>query len=198
MCVCMMLGKSFSLFSINHQVLNVVVRMQPTIRYPFNVRSFFTSHEKEPIGGGLELWRGYFQSVRPAIGKIVINVDISTGVMYKSGPLIDLCLQFLGKNNVTALAPGQGLPERERLRLQRFVANLRVTTQHGPLADRPRVIRKLTQVGASQLSFTPRDGPAITVARFFQQTYNRQVRYPNIICAEVGSSLVMFDMQGSM
>lgn len=159
--------------------------MEPTIRYPFNVRSFFTKDERQDIGGGLELWRGYFQSVRPAIGKMVINLDISTGVMYRAGPLIELCLQFLGKNNAAVLSPTQGFPERERLRLQRFVSGLRITSPLGPQAGRPRGIRKLTAAGASALSFTPRDGPATTVARFFQQTYNRQVHYPNIVCAEV-------------
>lgn len=159
--------------------------MEPTIRYPFNVRSFFTKDERQDIGGGLELWRGYFQSVRPAIGKMVINLDISTGVMYRAGPLIELCLQFLGKDKAAVLSPTQGFPERERLRLQRFVSGLRITSPFGPQAGRPRGIRKLTAAGASALSFTPRDGPATTVARFFQQTYNRQVRYPNIVCAEV-------------
>ncbi|KAK7689674.1 hypothetical protein QCA50_007469 [Cerrena zonata] len=171
--------------------LNIVVRMEPTIRYPFNVRSFFTKDERQDIGGGLELWRGYFQSVRPAIGKMVINLDISTGVMYRAGPLIELCLQFLGKDKAAVLSPTQGFPERERLRLQRFVSGLRITSPFGPQAGRPRGIRKLTAAGASALSFTPRDGPATTVARFFQQTYNRQVRYPNIVCAELASGAII-------
>jgi hypothetical protein len=50
------------------------------MKYPFNIRSFFTDQECKRIGGGLELWRGYFQSVRPAIGRILINIDISTGM----------------------------------------------------------------------------------------------------------------------
>lgn len=29
------------------------------MKYPFNVRSFFTSRETKDIGSGLELWRGY-------------------------------------------------------------------------------------------------------------------------------------------
>ena len=35
--------------------LNVVIRMQPTMTYPFNVRSFFTDREKKDIGGGVSL-----------------------------------------------------------------------------------------------------------------------------------------------
>jgi len=33
--------------------LNVVIRMEPTMKYPFNVRSFFTDRETKDIGGGL-------------------------------------------------------------------------------------------------------------------------------------------------
>ncbi|KAF8205641.1 hypothetical protein K438DRAFT_2014534 [Mycena galopus ATCC 62051] len=73
--------------------LNAVIHMQPGLSYPFNVRSFFTDRETKDIGAGLELCkffisipinfrltcplgRGYFQSVRPGIGKMLINVDI--------------------------------------------------------------------------------------------------------------------------
>ncbi|CAE6444858.1 unnamed protein product, partial [Rhizoctonia solani] len=71
--------------SISNEVLtaftaiNVVVRMDPILRYPFNARSFFTDKEVRPIGGGIELWRGYFQSVRPGLASMLINIDISTG-----------------------------------------------------------------------------------------------------------------------
>lgn len=125
--------------------LNVVIRMEPSLKYPFNVRSFFTNRETKDIGGGIELWRGYFQSVRPAVGQMLINVDISTGTMYKPGPLIKLCLDFFGKDNAAILAPSRGLPERERIRLQRFLTGIRVITkQPGQNTRRsPRVVRKV-------------------------------------------------------
>lgn len=57
--------------------------MAPTQKYPFNVRSFFTPQGAKPIGGGLVLWRGYFQSIRPSPGRMLVNIDISTGAMFK-------------------------------------------------------------------------------------------------------------------
>ncbi|GLB35650.1 putative argonaute family protein [Lyophyllum shimeji] len=63
--------------------LNVVIRMDPSERLPFNVRSFFTDRETKNLGGGIVLWRGYFQSVRPGLGHMLVNVDISTGMMYQ-------------------------------------------------------------------------------------------------------------------
>ncbi|KAG8692899.1 hypothetical protein FRC09_010881, partial [Ceratobasidium sp. 395] len=58
--------------------INVVVRMEPIMRYPHNSRSFFTDKETWAIGGGIELWRGYFQSVRPGLHSMLMNIDIST------------------------------------------------------------------------------------------------------------------------
>lgn len=161
--------------------------MDPSEKYPFNVRSFFTDKETRNIGMGIVLWRGFFQSVRPGIGRMLINVDISTGMMYKPGNLIDLCLEFFGKQNPNILAPSQGLPDRERMRLQRFLAGVKVVTPHTtgsrPNAP-PRVIKKLSSAGANALTFNM-DGRRITVADYFSSQGNRPLRFPANICVEV-------------
>ncbi|KAI0278886.1 argonaute-like protein [Russula aff. rugulosa BPL654] len=175
--------------------LNVVVRMAPNLIYPFNVRSFFTDNETRDIGGGIVLWRGYFQSVRPGIGRMLINVDISTGAMYMPGPLIDLALAALGRpGNPNALAPRQGLPDRERLRLQRFITpGLRITTSHGPRdrqRPRPRVIKRLSKEGARDLTFDL-NGQETTVADYFRGILNQPLRYPDVICVELSTGALI-------
>lgn len=178
--------------------LNVVVRMEPTMKYPFNVRSFFTDRETKDIGSGLVLWRGYFQSVRPAMGRMLVNVDISTGTMYKPGPLLSLCLEFLGRgmNNPNMLAPKKGFPDRERIRLQRFISGIRILTTHtmqsGQPNRTPRVIKKLSSAGASDLSFTMREGGTLTVAEYFRRAQNNHpLKFPDILCIEVGSGALI-------
>ncbi|KAI6105779.1 argonaute-like protein [Pisolithus sp. B1] len=174
--------------------LNVVVRMEPTMKYPFNVRSFFTDRETKDIGSGIVLWRGYFQSVRPAIGRLLVNVDISTGTMYKAGPLVDLCLDFLGRpGQPQILSPQRGMPDRERIRLQRFVAGIRITTTYTGERVRktPRVVKKLSSAGANNLSFTMRDGTTMTVAQYFRNLLNRPLRFPDNICVEVGAGALI-------
>ncbi|KAG6869248.1 hypothetical protein C0993_000001 [Termitomyces sp. T159_Od127] len=169
--------------------LNVVIRMEPTMTYPFNVRSFFTDRETKDIGLGLQLWRGYFQSVRPASGRMLINVDISTGTMYKAGPLLSLCLEFFNKNDPNVLAPNRGFPDRERLRLQRFISGIRVLTKHsgvdGTIQQTPRVIKKLSSAGANALTFTMREGGSMSVAQYFLKTQNQKLRFPDVICVEL-------------
>ncbi|PFH53507.1 hypothetical protein AMATHDRAFT_187505 [Amanita thiersii Skay4041] len=168
--------------------LNVVIRMEPNQKYPFNVRSFFTSRGKKAVGGGLELWRGYFQSIRPTIGKIIVNVDISTGMMFKAGPLIDLCLDFLGKpgGDASILSPARGMPDRERIRLQKFVLGVKVQIKSNrPGSQRVRIIRGLSKVGADVLEFE-HEGRRISVANYFRTKLNLPLRYPSVLCVEVG------------
>ncbi|GLB33868.1 putative argonaute family protein [Lyophyllum shimeji] len=173
--------------------LNVVIRMEPTMKYPFNVRSFFTDRETKDIGSGLQLWRGYFQSVRPASGRMLINVDISTGTMYKAGPLLGLCLEFLNKRDPNALAPSRGFPDRERLRLQRFISGIRILTKHAGSDGNPipRVIKKLSSAGANALNFSMREGGSMSVADYFQRTQNRKLEFPDVICVEVSSGALI-------
>ncbi|KAF5388155.1 hypothetical protein D9615_000461 [Tricholomella constricta] len=175
--------------------LNVVIRMEPTMKYPFNVRSFFTNRETKDIGSGLQLWRGYFQSVRPASGRMLINVDISTGTMYKAGPLLGLCLDFLNKADPNALAMSRGFPDRERLRLQRFISGIRVLTKHtgadGTIQQTPRVVKKLSSAGANALNFTMREGGSMSVADYFYKTQNQKLQFPDVVCVEVGSGALI-------
>jgi eukaryotic translation initiation factor 2C len=159
--------------------------MEPIMKYPFNVRSFFTDTEQKEIGGGMVLWRGYFQSVRPAIGKMLINVDISTGCMYKPGPFINLCMEFFSCRDTNGLVRSL-TNERDRHRLQRFVANLRIKTRTRAGSSAIRVLKKITSHGADRMTFTLREtNTTLTVADYFRQAQNRQLQYPSLPCVEV-------------
>ena len=144
------------------------------------------------IGSGLVLWRGYFQSIRPAIRRMLINVDISTAAMYREGPLLNTCLAFLGMRQPQDLTPGQRFGERERTRLSRFISNVRVDVQPLKPAQpqtgrgnrRPRVVRGITRGTADSTSFD-RNGQQITIRQYYQQVYNYQIKFPKIVCVEV-------------
>ncbi|TFK69578.1 argonaute-like protein [Pluteus cervinus] len=180
--------------------LNVVVRMAPLdlaanpastskTNYAFDARSIYVNNEVKAIGGGIELWRGYFQSIRPSIGRMIINVDIATATMYKPGPLISLILEFLGQNNVSVLAPNQ-LQERQRSSISRFLSGLEIITPHTETGrekgkERPKKIKKATREGADALMFTDKEGKQVSVASYFRKL-NMPLRYPNLFCVDVG------------
>jgi eukaryotic translation initiation factor 2C len=153
--------------------------MEPNLKYPFNTRSFFTSKNKKDIKAGLELWQGYFQSLRPSQDKMYVNIDISTGVMYKPIKLVSLCLEFFRRDNPGDLA---NIPDRERVRLQRFISNVRVETTYG--RKRVLVIKKLSRESARTLMFSTRDGTSMSVETYFK-SLNVALRYPLLPCIEV-------------
>jgi len=126
---------------------------------------------------------------------MLINVDTTTGAMYRSGELIDLALEFLDKPTPNALAPQYGLPERERLRLQQFISGIKVITPYR--TDNPnqkRIVKQLTRESARNRTFDLGSGETMTVAEYFQ-TSNVRLRFPDLICVEVRTTptyLILF------
>ncbi|KAK6424685.1 hypothetical protein LTR95_016353, partial [Oleoguttula sp. CCFEE 5521] len=45
------------------------------------------------LGGGLTALRGYYSSVRPAVGRMLLNLNVSTGAFYNNDPIIKLVEQ---------------------------------------------------------------------------------------------------------
>lgn len=164
--------------------MNVIIRQDPISRYTFNVRSFFTGTEIKAVGQGIELWRGYFQSIRPTIGRVILNVDIATGLCYLRGPLINLALEFFQKTDPNVLAPSRGLPDAQRLRLQRFISGIRVRVKPAKanLPTRIVSIQKLSREGARDYRFPLREGGEMTVADYFHRTSNRPLDFPLVMC----------------
>ncbi|KAJ3565826.1 hypothetical protein NP233_g7393 [Leucocoprinus birnbaumii] len=168
---------------------NTIIRMEPNMRYPFNVRSFFTPDGSRQIGGGIELWRGFFQSIRPGPGRLFLNLDIASCMMYRPGSLVELCLDFFERMDLMRdngfrnfLSPSMNA--RDRLRLQKFLMNLRVTVP-ATTGDKKRPIRKISERGASDITFEYQ-GRNVTVAQYFGLT-GTQVRFPQMLCVELGS-----------
>lgn len=58
-------------------VLFVMFVLSTPIRYTPVGRSFFSPPEGyyHPLGGGREVWFGFHQSVRPAMWKMMLNID---------------------------------------------------------------------------------------------------------------------------
>ncbi|KAF8173272.1 argonaute-like protein [Pholiota molesta] len=174
---------------------NIALRMKPNLNNPFRGRSFFIDQDRCPIGGGLEVWRGIFQSVRPAIERLIVNVDLANTIMYKEGPLIHLCNEFLGrpaKLSPLYLAPGHaGFPDAYTLsRLKRFITHLRIVVPTTG-QNRPRTILGLSTRGASGLQFTTRQNMTMSVAQYFNQVTGNPLQFPDVICIQVGGSAMI-------
>jgi eukaryotic translation initiation factor 2C len=91
------------------------------------------------------------------------QVDISTGMMFKSGRLLDLSLECLGMpaGRYTALSPDANMPDSARLRLRHFLMGVRVQVEvdaKGQPTGDARPINGLSTFGAAKLRFALREG----------------------------------------
>ncbi|KAG1749019.1 ribonuclease H-like domain-containing protein [Suillus paluster] len=159
------------------QTAQLILRQAPNLKYPNNTRAFFTKDAGiQGIGGGLELWRGYFQSVRPTIEKVLVNIDVSTAVMFKEGSFQSVALDVLKAGDVRAL---DLRPDSAQFRqLKSFFKGVFVTLVHRPGHKKIRGL--VHNAGNYQFDNT-------TVKEYFKKVHGCTLRYPNIIGVQVGS-----------
>ncbi|CAK9297293.1 unnamed protein product, partial [Gordionus sp. m RMFG-2023] len=137
------------------------------------------------LGEGCELWMGRFQSVRPTQWKMTLNVDLAATAFYQPISMITFINEFFRSRQ-----PMVNLSNYQRVQLQKELKNLKVRVNHQGSVKRTYVIRELTKVPATQLSFSmERDGNKenVTVADYFSNHYHQQLKYPNLPCLRVGS-----------
>jgi eukaryotic translation initiation factor 2C len=124
---------------------------------------------------------------------MLIEADTSTGVTYKAGNLLELCGEFIAHRDPNALAPRRGFPDRERVRLQRFITGIRVFTRNPATGQvdksKARVVKRLSSAGANDLTFSLRGGGQMTVAQYFSKTYKRPLKFPDVLCVEAGQPI---------
>ncbi|SJK96831.1 uncharacterized protein ARMOST_00077 [Armillaria ostoyae] len=177
--------------------LNIVIRMEPSLNHPFRVRSFYSDKVKAPLANtGLEAWQGYFQSIRPALNRLLVNIDISTGVFFKPGSLIETCLEFFTGNRrenvdryLRATGP-QAIPLAQRRRLQTFLFGVKVETESAASGKKLLSIHKLADRDAASTVFTPTGGQQISVEQYYARA-NQRLRHPNIICVQTAKGAVI-------
>lgn len=109
---------------------------------------------------------------------------------------MSLCLEYVDmKGKPNALSTKRGFPERERLRLQRFISGIRIKTTYkdasGRVSQTPRVVKKISKEGASSLFFATREGGSLSVAQYFKTLLGKPLTYPDNICVEVGSGALI-------
>ncbi|KAG8684639.1 hypothetical protein FRC09_015261, partial [Ceratobasidium sp. 395] len=121
---------------------------------------------------------------------MLINIDISTGAMFAPGPMIDVSRAILQNTSPNALVYKQGLTERDRQRLQKFLSGVRFVTTHqdksGRASTKPKTVKKITTDSAAELKFDGPDGKKISVAQYFR-SLGVNLQYPNYICVETPS-----------
>jgi eukaryotic translation initiation factor 2C len=143
-------------------------------------RIFCTNQGSQPLGGGVEAWQGYSQSIRPTPRRMMINIDFHATAFYESGSLIQIVLKIL---NIRSIEDFKIISDAECLKLEKRLKNLKIYATHrGEDASNRRLrISKLTNTSASNTTFEV-NGQQLDIATYFQRTYNIRLQYPFLPC----------------
>ncbi|KAG0541970.1 hypothetical protein BDA96_02G062300 [Sorghum bicolor] len=166
------------------QALDVALRESPSLNYVTLSRSFFSKKFDNgvDIGGGLESWSGYYQSLRPTQMGLSLNIDICSTSFYQSIPVVKFVDDCLGLTN-----PAQPFSDRDRLKLKKALRGVRVETTHQQGKKSAYKITGITPVPLAQLSFSCNEGPQLTVVQYFAERYNYRLRYTAWPCLQSGN-----------
>ncbi|GAA5887561.1 hypothetical protein JCM16303_004244 [Sporobolomyces ruberrimus] len=75
------------------QALNVLFRHGPSLVFPSTRTAFYPEDGPNVVlSNGVQLWRGFFQSVRPCARGLQLNLDTTSGAYVRSGNLVGLVL----------------------------------------------------------------------------------------------------------
>ncbi|XP_074576149.1 protein argonaute MEL1-like [Curcuma longa] len=167
------------------QALDIVLRESPSIKYTAVGRSFFSPNfgHRQPIGDGLECWRGYYQSLRPTQMGLSLNIDISATSFYKPMNVVDFVLEYLNLRDAS-----RPLSDQYRDKVKRVMRGVRVEAVHRrDLRIRYR-ISGLTKEPLKQLKFPISETQSeISVVQYFKERYNYNLECVSWPCLLAGS-----------
>ncbi|KAG0371264.1 eukaryotic translation initiation factor 2C, 2 [Mortierella sp. AD032] len=168
--------------------LDILIRHKPAMLYSSVGRSFFTPDGSQPLYGGVEVWNGFYQSARPTIGRMLINLDVAATAYYQSGSLLELAVKILDRRHIDDLR--RGFSDRDRSKLEKSLRGLLIKVTHRAEVNRKFKIVKLTPTPASSTSFM-KDNTKTDVASYFFQTYGKRLQYPFMPCVVTGRDVFL-------
>jgi len=165
------------------QALDVVLRTTPIATCTSIGSSFFSGKNTSPLDAGAEIWFGYHQSLRPAHGRLLVNLDIAATCFHRPQPVIELVA------SVTKKSLDQ-IGDANRPAIRAELSGVKVVVTHRGDCKRRFIIRDIAKENPVQLQFdiTDESGTRRTnVAEYFQQRYQTRLQYPNLPLLVVGS-----------
>lgn len=137
---------------------------------------FYSPISRTPISGGLEVWRGYHQSVRAMMaGHLGINVDIASTVFRKGGiTLIEYILE------VTRGRDANDIARMSKNDLAKIVKGVNVVTTHRGDSKQRFKIAKVADDNSDTCVFEKEGGGQISVSQYFAEMYKTNLKYPKL------------------
>ncbi|KAJ6547112.1 Piwi domain-containing protein [Mycena capillaripes] len=157
-------------------LLQLLIRQSSNQNNPTNNgRAYFSPMGKKSLPGtGVELWRGFFQSVRPTIGRMIITIDTSMAAVYESGPLLDIAMHLLNVRSTRDLTLSSERDPNFR-KLQNHFKNRLIKTK--TTGERTKTIHGIEPGPIGRYTFL-KDGSNTTIQEHFRAAYNISLAHP--------------------
>ncbi|KAF9362098.1 hypothetical protein BGX34_006708 [Mortierella sp. NVP85] len=161
--------------------LEVMFKHQPAMAYVTVGRSFYTPAGSRQLTGGIEVWNGYYQSVKPTLGRMMINVDVTATAFWQGDTLLALACKILNRRSPDDFR--QGFQDREWEKLEKALRGLEFKVIHrGDVRQRFKILG-LTRESAQNRLFV-KDEIETDVATYFFKTYGRRLAFPFLPCVK--------------
>ncbi|XP_065881060.1 protein argonaute 1 [Euphorbia lathyris] len=167
------------------QVLDIVLRELPTTRYCPVGRSFYSPDlgRRQPLGEGLESWRGFYQSIRPTQMGLSLNIDMSSTAFIEPLPVIDFVTQLLNRD-----VSSRPLSDSDRVKIKKALRGVKVEVTHRGNMRRKYRISGLTSQATRELTFPVDErGTMKSVVEYFYETYGFAIQHTQWPCLQVGN-----------
>ncbi|KAE9601850.1 hypothetical protein Lal_00040839 [Lupinus albus] len=166
-------------------VIDIVLREVAAQSYVSVGRFLYSPDLRKPqqLGGGLESWRGFYQSIRPTQMGLSLNIGMSSMAFIEPLPVIDFVAQILGKD-VTS----KPLSDSDRVKIKKALRGVKVEVTHRGSFRRKYRISGLTSQPTRELNFPVDEKMNMkSVVDYFQEVYGYIIKYSHLPCLQVGS-----------
>ncbi|XP_019439647.1 PREDICTED: protein argonaute PNH1-like isoform X2 [Lupinus angustifolius] len=166
-------------------VIDIVLREVAAQSYVSVGRFLYSPDLRKPqqLGGGLESWRGFYQSIRPTQMGLSLNIGMSSMAFIEPLPVIDFVAQILGKD-VTS----KPLSDSDRVKIKKALRGVKVEVTHRGSFRRKYRISGLTSQPTRELNFPLDEKMNMkSVVDYFQEVYGFTIKYSHLPCLQVGS-----------
>ncbi|CAJ0843547.1 6308_t:CDS:10, partial [Entrophospora sp. SA101] len=146
--------------------INALIHHIPSMKYVRIDESIFLPSTRRSLGGGAEIWMGWFESFRPG------------QVFYEPGNLVELIKKFLG------LRPTEFLPSRldqnRHQRINKFIKNLKFNLTYRN--NRIMKIKGLSTFKSFEVKFDSEEfGKQIDVQKYYYLKYKKNLEYSYLV-----------------
>ncbi|CAG8473883.1 8152_t:CDS:10 [Acaulospora morrowiae] len=162
--------------------LNALIHHMPSMRYTQFGESTYLPSTRKSLGGGVELWMGWFESVRPGQDSYFINVNTTYTVFYEPLDLSQLIARYL--NTRFGEVPDR-LSQEQQKHINELIRGLKFRPLHRPQVNTRFKIKRLCPNNVYEVKVEiPESGEKIDISSYYKRKYNIAIRYKHLVETE--------------